>query len=253
MTISLTPSQSDTTTALRSFLIGYVLPPNVDVILAQVNRVAEPSNPDFVMMTPIRRRRLETNYDVFVDAKFTASIATVTSGLPPVTVTTMTVTAFAYGALKVGSVVFGVNVANGTQVTAFGSGSGGLGTYLLNTAQTVASETMAAGVFNSLQPTEVAVQLDVHGPNSADNCQRISTLFRDDYAVRAFNSLNPNVAPLHADDFKQMPFINDQNQWEWRWVAEACLQVNATVADVPQQFFDQIVTTFIPADIIEPV
>ncbi len=243
MTISLTPSQLDTTKALKGFLAG-ILPAGIDIQLSQANRVAEPSGADFVMMTPIRRNRVETNFDQFVDAKFTGAIAG----------NTLTISHVFYGSLKVGSVLFGVDVLTTppTQITALGTGTGGIGTYTVNNAQTVTSQVIAAGVLDARQATEVTIQLDVHGPASADNAQRITTMLRDDYAVQVFNASNPNVTPLYADEARQVPFTNDQNQVENRWIVDACLQVNATVNDIPQQFFDQIVTTLIPADIFEP-
>ena len=123
----------------------------------------------------------------------------------------------------------------------------------MSPTQTIVSEVLAAGVLNALQPTELTIQVDVHGPNSGDNVQRISTMMRDDYAVRYFLTQNSgNIIPFYADDPKQVPFINENSQYEDRWIVEACLQVNATVNDVPQEFFDQIVVTLIPADIVEP-
>jgi hypothetical protein len=53
---------------------------------------------------------------------------------------------------------------------------------------------------------------------------------------------------LYAEDPKQVPFVNDSNQYEYRWVVEACLQVNATVEDIPQEFFEQIVVGLINVD-----
>lgn len=54
------PTQDTVITALRTFLLA-VLPVGTDVILAQVNRVPEPTDPNFVLMTPIRQIRLSTN------------------------------------------------------------------------------------------------------------------------------------------------------------------------------------------------
>lgn len=56
--------------------------------------------------------------------------------------TTLTVTAITNGTLAVGQVLFGVGIARGTVITALGTGSGGIGTYTINTSQTVASEQM---------------------------------------------------------------------------------------------------------------
>ena len=70
-------------------------------------------------------------------ARFTADI----SG------TTMTVSAMIAGSgvLAVGQYVSGSGVADGTQITALGTGSGGTGTYTVNTSQTVASTNMGSG------------------------------------------------------------------------------------------------------------
>jgi hypothetical protein len=111
---------------------------------------------------------------------------------------------------------------------------------------------MAAGVLNALQPTEMTVQLDVHGPDSGDNVQRISTMMRDDYAYLSFTRSSTGIFPLYADSPKQVPFINDSNQVETRWIVEACLQVNATVENIPQEFFEQIVVGLIDVDAFYP-
>jgi hypothetical protein len=68
-------------------------------------------------------------------ASFTGSIAT----------TTLTVTAMLSGdSLVVGQYIDGSGVTNGTYITAFGTGSGGTGTYTVNTSQTASSTTMVA-------------------------------------------------------------------------------------------------------------
>jgi hypothetical protein len=65
-------------------------------------------------------------------AKITASI----SG------TTMTVTAVASGQLATNQFIFGPSIAQGTYITALGTGGGGPGTYTITPSQTVASEAM---------------------------------------------------------------------------------------------------------------
>lgn len=56
--------------------------------------------------------------------------------------TTLTVTAVLTGTLFVGSIITGTGIASGTVITAFGTGTGGLGTYTVNNSQTVASTTI---------------------------------------------------------------------------------------------------------------
>jgi len=225
MTVVVSPNEADVQSVLRSFLLS-VLPIGVDVIEGQDNRVAEPSAADFVVMTAIRRRRVETNLDAYVDAVFTGSIAG----------TVMTISSVQRGSLKLGSNIFGINVATNTVVASFGTGTGGVGTYNVAPSQSVASRTLSAGTASLTQPTEIAFQLDVHGPNSADNAQIISTAFRDEYAVEQFAFAGFPVTPLYADDPRQAPFFNAEQQYETRWVVEAVLQADQVVSGIPQQF-----------------
>ena len=240
MTISVSPSETDAMTTLRAFLAS-VMPAGLPIIRGQVNRAAMPSDPDFIVMTPIRRERLETNVDQFVDTRVFASIRG----------QVMTVTQLSYGMLKVGSVIFGVGVQPATTVTAQLTGSaGGSGTYSVSPSQIAgdASSIMAAGVLNAMNPTELTIQLDVHGPNSADYAHRVNTMLRDDYAFQAMKQQGLGVLPLTAYDPMQMPFIDAEEQYEDRWIVQACLQVNATVNDIPQQFFEKIVAGLINVD-----
>lgn len=225
------PTQTDILTALRAFLVS-ILPPGVVVQQGQANRVAEPSAPDFVLMTPMLRRRLGTNVDTYGDVAFKGSI----SG------TVLTVSAMQLGEIAVGNTLFGAGVAPGTTILAFGSGTGGVGTYTLSQAQSLASQQLAAGLETITQATQVTVQLDVHGPNGADNAQTISTLFRDGFACDALATSGVDVTPLYADDPRQMPFVNGESQFEFRWTVDVTMQVNAA-ALVPMQFADALVAT----------
>jgi hypothetical protein len=133
------------------------------------------------------------------------------------------------------------------------SGSvGGTGVYSVAPSGSVGGGVLAAGVLNALAPTELTIQLDVHGPNGGDNAQIVSTMLRDDFACQAFKVLNVGVVPLYANDPKQITFQNENQQIEERWIVEACFQVNTTVNDIPQQFFDSITVERVPADIEFP-
>ncbi len=240
--MSIAPALTETAvlTALRSFLIS-ILPSGVEVVRAQVNRVPPPKAPDYVVMNPIGRRRLSTNVDTYTDVSFTGLIAG----------QVMTVTAVQFGTIAVGQTVFGVGVAAGTTVAAIVSGTGGIGTYQVSPAQTVGSGKLASGFETFLQPTEITIQLDVHGDNSADNAQTITTLFRDQYAVAAFAALNTGGAPIHADDPKQIPFWTGEQQVDDRWVIDARLQANITL-QTPQDFADQLQPTLINVEAAYP-
>lgn len=250
---SVAPTQPETLTVLRAFLLN-ILPPLTDIIKAQVNRVPEPKHPDFVVMTPIRRDRIETNTDAYADIQLEGTI----SG------TTLNVTALKGGTLKIGMSVYADGIALGTKITGFQSGYGALGTYTVSLSQTWppssaigffiigTSPIESAGLYplycgssTFTQPTKLTVQLDVHGPNSSENAQIISTLFRDAYAV---DFMAPSVSPLYADDPKQVPFINDQQQYEDRWIVEAAMQVDPVVSVSGQQFFDRATVGFVEID-----
>jgi hypothetical protein len=76
--------------------------------------------------------------------------------------TTLTVSAITNGALAVGQVLFGVGVTQATVITALGTGTGGIGTYTINTSQTIASEQMnsataGAVVTGSISTTTLTV------------------------------------------------------------------------------------------------
>lgn len=133
------------------------------MIEGQDSRVSEPSVPDFVIMTIIGRRRLETNSTIYTP--------------PP-----------------------GVVIEQGTALVT--------------------------------QAVEVTFQLDFHSANvmdSSDAAVAVSTLFRDDIGYQAFVASGLPIYPLYADDPKQMPFINAEQEYETRWTLDAVLQVNAGV------------------------
>ena len=242
----MTPSvtQSNILAAVRLFLLD-ILPDGWKVVPGQRNRVAEPKETNFVVMTPIRQERLSTNVDTYQDAVFTGSIAgnamSITAVNPAFT-----------GQLEVGKTIFGVGVTAGTKITALGSGSGGIGTYTVNNAQTITNRTLAAGEERITQPTRINVQLDFHSADlndAGDAAQTFATLFRDAYAVQQFAAQSPasGVVPLYSVDPRQMPFLNDQNAFEWRWVVEALLQANVVVS-VPMQFADSVDVDLISVD-----
>lgn len=214
--------------ALGDFLT--LILPGVDVIAGQSNQVPEPAQDSFVVMTPLARSRVSLNVDSRADVLMTGSIAG----------TTMTITAAAYGLITVGAPVFGIGVADNTYVTAIISGSGGVGTYTITPSQTITSEKLSFGTNQALAPTRVTIQLDFHDSDgSADNVQTVFTLFRDQYGCAFFEGYPISIIPLYADEPRQAPFINGENQYEDRWTLDVVLQVNPVVS-TPQQFADTV-------------
>jgi len=95
-----------------------------------------------------------TGLGSYAAGSFTGSIAT----------TTLTITAVASGQLFVGQTISGTGVTSGTTITAFGTGTGGVGTYTVSVSQAVASTTITgAAATTALTPT------------SGDNSVKIAT------------------------------------------------------------------------------
>jgi hypothetical protein len=256
--MSLLPSvnfnESSVFTALRAFILNVCSGTGtVQVVQGQQSRVAEPADADYIVFWPIGDPRLATNIDVFGDCTFFGQV----------TGSTLNVTSINFGVIQIGGSLYGSAVPTGTAILSqlSGTASGGVGTYSLGASFTTGTGTlMAAGALFAQLGAEVDVQVDVHGPTSHDNSTIFTTLFRDQYAIDFFktygtappgfpagstgpfqlNAFNYSaIGPLHADDPRQVPFFNAEQQWENRWIITARLQVNQIVS-VPQQFAGQV-------------
>jgi len=75
-----------------------------------------------------------------------------------ITGTTLDVTAVSSGTLQIGQTLEGANVTDGTIITAFGTGSGGTGTYTVSPSQTAASATIYALNWTVLPSTDGAFE-----------------------------------------------------------------------------------------------
>jgi hypothetical protein len=110
---------------------------------------------------------------VYVASRTAVFTGTIDDGTPPGAGTVMNVTAVASGTIYLGMEVTGTGVTAGTRITAFGTGTGGTGTYIVNTSQEVTSTTLTgdlpskitvdyAGLYNlqfSAQFVNVSVQI----------------------------------------------------------------------------------------------
>lgn len=216
--------------------------PLAQIIKGQVNRVGEPLPQDFIVMWPLMRNRLATNIDNWFDNAFTGSI----------TSNVLNVSAIVNGSVVVGLPLYGANIVTGCKITAQTGGTpGGIGTYSVSTTPDVSSEPLFAGEYDAEQYTEMVIQCDVHGPSSGDNAQRLATLMRDWFAAQAFQDQAGDIAPLYADDPRQMPFTNAEDQWEDRWVVDVHLQINVNLV-LTQQFADTLTVGVISVEATYP-
>jgi hypothetical protein len=239
MTYPLSLTQSQVMTALRAVLLQAL--PAIEVIQSEDNQVPEPAGNDFVVMNPLLRTRLAQNYDLYQDASFMGSI----SG------TVLTVASMILGTIQPAAspTLWGTNVTSGTLITAqTGGTTGGAGTYTVSISQSVASAKLACGIIGMRQPTQFTVQMDIHGPNSGDNVEVITTLMRSLYAYNLFVAQGYDVTPLYCGDPRQSPWLNKEQQIERLWSCDVVLQANQIV-QAPQQFADQLdATVYPPAD-----
>lgn len=90
-----------------------------------------------------------------------------------------------------------------------------------------------------MQKTQLTIQLDVHGPNSADMAQIVSTWFRSEIASAHFEASGVDVVPLYESDPRQIPYLNGEQQIENRWVVDLVLQANIAI-DTTQEFADTL-------------
>ena len=111
---------------------------------------------------------------------------------------------------------------------------------------------LAAGTLAETQETDVTIQADVHGPTAADNASRISTLFRSQIGVAAFQAAGNIACPLYTSDPRQMPFENGEQQTEERWSIDLTMQANVSVT-VPQDFAETLTATASPVEALYPV
>jgi hypothetical protein len=132
---------------------------------------------------------------IFVADRTAVFTATIDDGTPPGAGTVLNVTAVASGTIELGMQLTGSGVTAGTRITAYGTGSGGTGTYTVGTSQEVVSTTITgalpskittdyAGIYNmqfSIQFTNTDTQIhdaDIwfkkNGTNIANSNSRFS-------------------------------------------------------------------------------
>lgn len=225
-------TESNIFQALGLFLQS-VLPSTVTVVRGQQNRVAEPSGTDFCVMWPLTRERIALNIDSYSDIAFTGSI----------TGTVLTVSQLLQGSIVNGATIEANGILANTTINSQLTGTtGGAGTYRVSQSQNLSSTTMQTGTRGVMQPVNVTMQVDVHGPNSADNAQIISTLVRDEYGVNFFagESIGAlGIQPLYSSEPRQMPFLDGEQQSEEKWTVEVSMQANPSVS-IPQDYASSV-------------
>jgi hypothetical protein len=104
-------------------------------------------------------------------ASFTGSISA----------TTLTVSGITSGTLYVGMAISGTGITAGTVITAYGTGTGGLGTYTVSISQTASSTTISGTVGQRIvttYPGTYNLQFSVQADNANANIQDMSIWLR---------------------------------------------------------------------------
>lgn len=105
--------------------------------------------------------------------------------------TTLNVTAVFLGSLRVGDVIVGAGVAGTTAITAFGTGSGGTGTYTVSVSQTIGAEGMtASGAAISTSSTFPGCGADMGYLSYLDNAVLFNVVTAYNYIGRILGGIN---------------------------------------------------------------
>ncbi len=118
--------------------------------------ITRPQNTALALGTRVASVNPPTGYEAALAKLFVVTVAGTTANVATepnwgaavvtgsIATTTLTVTAVTSGTLDIGSVISGTGVTAGTTITAFGTGTGGTGTYTVSASQTVASTSITA-------------------------------------------------------------------------------------------------------------
>jgi len=90
----------------------------------------------------LRFGTMDYSYGVSVESRTAVFTGTIDDGTPPGAGTVLTVSAVASGTIYLGMELTGTGVTAGTRITAFGTGTGGVGTYTVSVSQEAASTTI---------------------------------------------------------------------------------------------------------------
>lgn len=76
-----------------------------------------------------------------------------------------------------------------------------------------------------MQSVEVMIQIDFYGETSGQMARQFCTLWRDFYACERLQCCQP----LYCDEPKYLPFTNEANEYEERFMVTARLTYNPTL------------------------
>ena len=93
------------------------------------------------------------------------------------------------------------------------------------------------------QNTRLDVQVDCFGPAAEDNITQIVMTWRDLYARNAL--AGTGVTPGYQSEPRNLTFVNDQSQYEFRWSIDLSMEVDPVAT-----YLSQSADTLGPVDLI---
>jgi len=129
----------------------------------------------------IRLNTTAASSGVSITNKQAVFTGTIDDGTPPGAGTVLTVSTVASGTIYSGMVVSGTGITAGTRITAFGTGTGGTGTYTVDTSQEVASTTITGNLPSQITVAESGlynVQFSIQFINADSNFHAASVWLR---------------------------------------------------------------------------
>lgn len=170
---------------------------------------------------PLRLNTVDYECGVRVD-----SYAAVVTG--DIASTTLTVSAVTSGTIKLGMEITGTGVTAGTRITDFGTGSGGVGTYIVNNSQTVSSTTITGDLPSKLVmecPGSYNIQFSIQVRSASSTSETIDIWFRQNGVDIAGSNSSFGIQPrksagIPANTIAAMNFFVDadtQDYFEIMW------------------------------------
>lgn len=162
---------------------------------------------------PVNFNASDLSNGVVLDTTAATVTGTISNG-GGVAGTTLNVTAVTSGTLSIGQVLSGTGITAGTRIVAFGTGSGGTGTYTVDVSQLVASTTINATKSSRVRVTQAGVynfQWSIQLDKTSGGVGRCHIWARVNDTDKAWSASQIRIQGNDAEIFVAANFIYDLN------------------------------------------
>lgn len=201
-----------------------------------------------------------TDYTAGTTTTLTMKSVSFTGVIATTTLTASAVT----GTFVVGQIISGSGITAGTKITAFGTGSGGAGTYIITPSQTISSEAMTAAL---PPPTTSALTVMFDGVVQANNTYSLSNT-----TITLSAAIPTNTLVVEARWYGNTAGINTANALSWTgnqsysgdvifcsgrpWVDVRCFGASSSLSDNAPAFqaaVDRVIANYGSGTVYVPV